>query len=199
MSLSVAGFLDDLAMALRLLSSLPGYLRHPLALDEALGSLRQRLERREPDFLDLARATIFANPASPYRALLRHAGCEYGDLERLVRQDGVEGALRVLHREGLYLTVEEFKGRLVEEETSQGQPRLRLLVAPSVGSLDPSAVSDVFLAAIAAGSGTARVMALQWQQGALLSVERRPPLLAPSGKILHLWAASGERSRPTDR
>jgi hypothetical protein len=89
--------------------------------------------------------------------------------------------------------------QLVEEETSQGQPRLRLLVSPSVGSLDPSAVSDAFLAAIGTGSGTARVMALQWRQGALLSVEQRSPLPAPSGKILHLWAASGERPRPTDR
>ena len=39
------------------------------------------------------------------------AGCEYGDLERLVSQNGVEGTLRILYRRGVYLTVDEFKGR----------------------------------------------------------------------------------------
>ena len=39
------------------------------------------------------------------------AGCEYGDLERLVHRDGVEGALRTLYHAGVYLTIEEFKGR----------------------------------------------------------------------------------------
>src|SRR5439155_16778687 len=43
--------------------------------------------------------------------LLEYAGCEYGDLERLVRLEGVEGALEALSRRGVYLTVNEFKGR----------------------------------------------------------------------------------------
>jgi len=45
------------------------------------------------------------------RRLLALADCEYGDLERLVKQEGVEGVLRILYRRGVYLTVDEFKGR----------------------------------------------------------------------------------------
>jgi hypothetical protein len=48
---------------------------------------------------------------NPYRQLLRLAGCEHGDLERLVRQEGLEGALSGLYRAGVYLTVDEQKGR----------------------------------------------------------------------------------------
>jgi hypothetical protein len=103
--------LGDLFMTLLVLRRLPVYLRNPLTLSECRTILRQRLERREADFLDLARRAVFANPASPYRSLLQLAGCEYGDLERLVRHDGVECALGALLRAGVYLTVDEFKGR----------------------------------------------------------------------------------------
>jgi hypothetical protein len=50
-------------------------------------------------------------PESPYRKLLRHAGCEYRDLEALVRREGLEGALLILFRQGVYLTVAELRGR----------------------------------------------------------------------------------------
>lgn len=103
--------LGNLVMTLRVLYGLPVYLRNPLALAECRAILRRRLERREGDFLDLARRSIFENRTSPYRLLMQLAGCEYGDLERLVQHDGVENALRVLFREGVYLTVDEFKGR----------------------------------------------------------------------------------------
>jgi len=108
----LVSFLGDLAMALRLLRRLPGYLRRPLTLDHCHSILRQRLARREADFLDLARATIFADRTSPYLALLEMAGCESGDLERLVSHEGVEGTLSLLFRQGVYLTVDEFKGRI---------------------------------------------------------------------------------------
>jgi hypothetical protein len=98
-------------MGLRLIRGLPGYLRNPLTIAESRAILRRRLERREADFLDLARRTIFADGKSPYRALMRHAGCEYGDLVRLVSRGGLEGALQSLFNAGVYLTVDEYKGR----------------------------------------------------------------------------------------
>jgi hypothetical protein len=91
--------------------SVPRFLRHPVTLMEARAAVGRRRERREVDFLDIARRGIYENPASPYRRLLALAGCEYGDLERLVRRDGVEGAMLALLRRGVYVTVEEFKGR----------------------------------------------------------------------------------------
>jgi len=107
----VADWLDDAIMGARLLGGLRAHLRTPLTLPESRAILRQRLENRGTDFLALTKQAIFANRRSPYRALLRLAGCEYGDLERLVHLDGVEGALRVLLRRGVYLTVDEFKGK----------------------------------------------------------------------------------------
>ena len=74
-------------------------------------TIQHRLARREKDFLALAARFIYGRPASPYRRLLRLAGCELGDLERLVRQEGLEGTLRELLRRDVYLTVDEFKGR----------------------------------------------------------------------------------------
>ncbi len=107
----VQPLLGDLVMILRVFYRLPAYLRNPLTISQCRAILRQRLERREPDFLDLVRRSIFTNHESLYRLLFRFAGCEYGDLERLVRRDGLEKTLQVLLREGVYLTVDEFKGR----------------------------------------------------------------------------------------
>ena len=95
----------------RFLSRLPAFLQHPLRLEEAHALLRARLARRAQDFLTLARVAIYGNPRSPYHALLRLAGCELGDLEQLVHREGVERALATLLRAGVYLRVEEFKGR----------------------------------------------------------------------------------------
>jgi hypothetical protein len=83
--------------------------------------------------------------------------------------------------------------QLVEEEAvdGDGQPKLRLLVRPSLGPLDESAVVEAFLAAIGGGSGVERVMELQWRQTNWLRVERRAPLSTAAGKILHLWRHAG--------
>jgi hypothetical protein len=86
--------------------------------------------------------------------------------------------------------------QLVEEESDDGRPRLRLLVHPAVGALDDGAVVDAFVHAVGAESGSLRVMALQWRQGGLLRVERRPPQTTGSGKILHLHGAGATPHRP---
>jgi hypothetical protein len=103
--------LADLRAGAQFLRGLPAFLRNPIGLEEARANLHRRLEHREPDFLHLVRRTIYQHPRSPYRPLLNLAGCEYGDLKRLVREDGLEGALQNLYRHGVYLTVDEFKGK----------------------------------------------------------------------------------------
>ena len=60
----------------------------------------------------LVRRAVYERGDSPYRTLLREAGCEVGDLARLVQGAGVEGALQELLGRGVYLTVSEFKGRV---------------------------------------------------------------------------------------
>jgi hypothetical protein len=103
--------LEEVALGARFLASLPLFLRRRVTLEEARVTLLHRLEHREADFLSLAARAIYRYPGSPYHNLLSLAGCEYGDLEKLVGQEGVEGALQVLYRRGVYLTVDEFKGR----------------------------------------------------------------------------------------
>ncbi|MCI0632971.1 MAG: hypothetical protein L0206_03505, partial [Actinobacteria bacterium] len=105
------GPLEDVVAGMRLLWRLPAYLRHPIDGLQARGILRRRLAEREADFLALVRATIYGHAASPYRRLLARVGCESGDVERLVSQGGVEGALEILVRHGVYLTIDELKGR----------------------------------------------------------------------------------------
>jgi hypothetical protein len=114
----------DLRVALRLVRRLPAFLRRPLAPADAPDRLARRLAARDRDFLHLVRRGVYARPRSPYARLLRHAGCELGDLERLVRVEGIEGALRALLAAGVYLTVDELKGR---------RPAVRGTLAVAVG------------------------------------------------------------------
>jgi len=87
--------------------------------------------------------------------------------------------------------------QLVEDEAADGSPRLALLVHPQVGPLPPEAVAQTFLAAIAGGSGSERIMGIVWRDAGLLRVERRPPVATATGKILHLHSASPDRPTPS--
>jgi hypothetical protein len=103
--------LDDLAAGARFLGALPSFLRTQVTLEQGRAILRSRLEHREARFLTLMRQAVYEHVGSPYRELLRLAGCAYGDLQRLAIQNGVEGALSVLLEHGVYITVDEYKGR----------------------------------------------------------------------------------------
>lgn len=102
---------QEFVSALRFVSGLPSFLRRPTTTESATGQLRWRLENRQTLLFELLRRCALAAPSNPYRKLLDEARCEVGDLERLLEREGVEGCLRTLAREGVYLTVEEFKGR----------------------------------------------------------------------------------------
>ena len=87
------------------------FLKHRLTLEDARRIIRDRMEHREENFLRLVETRVYGHPRSPYLPLLKMAGCELGDLRALVTQKGLEGALRALRDEGVYVTFEEFKGR----------------------------------------------------------------------------------------
>jgi hypothetical protein len=103
--------IDDITSGLRFLWRLPGVLRYPIDSKQTHAELEDRLTHRAENFLILAREAVYDNSSSVYRQLLRWAGCEYPDLEHLVRRDGLEGALHQLYRRGVYLTVDELKGK----------------------------------------------------------------------------------------
>ncbi|MGA2436296.1 MAG: hypothetical protein ABSG25_13550, partial [Bryobacteraceae bacterium] len=73
--------------------------------------LRERMARREPQFLENAQRRVFSNPANPYHELFRMAGCAFRDLAAAVESRGLEAALTQLAAEGVYLTHDEFKGK----------------------------------------------------------------------------------------
>jgi hypothetical protein len=108
---SVCDAAESIAMAARLTRDLPAYLRAPLTAAQARRQVLQQIDTRAQGFLDLMDRAVFGYDRSPYRKLLAHAGCERGDLHRLVAQEGLEGALRQLAGQGVYVSFDEFKGR----------------------------------------------------------------------------------------
>jgi hypothetical protein len=99
-------------MYVRFAAGLPRLLNERTTLDEAIAVIRHRLEHRDDHFLRLIERGVFGYPASPYLPLMREAGCTFADVHRMVRTDGLEPTLLQLRREGVYVTFEEFKGRV---------------------------------------------------------------------------------------
>jgi len=86
------------------------YSRQPIPSNLA-DAVRRQVEQREETWLALVRTAIFSDPQHPYRRLFDLAGCEFGDLEQSVRSIGLEPTLERLYDGGVYLTVDEFKGK----------------------------------------------------------------------------------------
>ncbi len=82
------------------------------AIATARKLIKERVAARETSFLNLVKKGIFENSCSPYLNLLQTKKIGFTDLESWVSSDGVEAGLRTLEREGVYLTVDEFKGRV---------------------------------------------------------------------------------------
>jgi hypothetical protein len=102
---------DDLRRAAAFGPGLWRFTRRPMSLEDARLEFERRLANREANFLGVLRQGVFAHPPSPYLRLLRWADCEYGDVERMVRDRGLETALEALHGAGVFVTFDEFKGR----------------------------------------------------------------------------------------
>lgn len=103
--------LEHLQMFARFPFALRQFLREPLTLERARALVRERMERREENFLGMLARNVFENPRSPYLRLLKQAGCELGDVRALVKEKGIEDTLRELRAAEVYVTYEEFKGR----------------------------------------------------------------------------------------
>jgi hypothetical protein len=159
---------SDLPVLARLLRDAGPFLRTPVAPAAAEGLITSALAARPERFLRFARQAIYAHRASPYRTLLRAAGCEYGDLKSLVHAEGVEGALQRLAAAGVYVTLDEFKGRREAVRGSQrfrfraadfDNPRVKPHVAAQSGGTRGTGtavrMSFAFIAALAANTAAA--------------------------------------------
>jgi hypothetical protein len=103
--------LGQVKMYLRFVSGLRGFLKEPITLQKSREIIKQRLENREQNLLNIVKRAIYGNEHSPYLKLLKVVGCDYGDFEKMVCAEGIEPALRTLSEEGVYLSIDEFKGR----------------------------------------------------------------------------------------
>ena len=82
------------------------------ALAKANDSIRKRVLAREENFLSFVEKGIFQYAGSPYLKLLERKRIQFNDLKTWVGKDGIERALRTLENEGVYFTVDEFKGKV---------------------------------------------------------------------------------------
>lgn len=82
----------------------------PITAAGAIAAVQARLRDRAGVFLDVVERAIFANPDSPYSPLLAAAGYDLARVRALVGAEGVEGALRRLSQDGVYVSIEEYKG-----------------------------------------------------------------------------------------
>ena len=108
---SVSKLIADAGYAVGALQDLSRYFARILTERDCAEIVRRSLDTRESQFLRVAKHLIYETSWSPYLPLLNAAGCEYGDLEVMVRQRGLEDTLRALAGAGVCLSFEEFRGR----------------------------------------------------------------------------------------
>ena len=111
--------IGSLKMYWRFAWDLRKFLKEPLTLEQAQKVIRERLKNREQNLLTIVKKAVYENENSPYLKLLKLAGCEYGDFERMVKSDGIEPTLKKLYQDGVYISIEEFKGK--KELTRRGK------------------------------------------------------------------------------
>ncbi len=103
---------DDIRVGSRFIRQLPRFLRTPISVDAARARVQARLRNRAANLYALLHRIATSPHRSPYARLLANCGCEPGDVAQLIDRQGVEGALAELLANGVYLTGDEFKGRV---------------------------------------------------------------------------------------
>jgi hypothetical protein len=98
-------------------------LAEPIELPACAEQVRSRVTNRGRTWLDTLERTVFAVPGSPYRPLLDAAHYDLPRIASLVGSEGVEATLERLARDGVYVTIGEFKAR---HELRRGPVTVRL-------------------------------------------------------------------------
>jgi len=94
----------------RFIFDLPRFLSSKISPSDAVSITKKRLEDRTDNFLKVFKYFVYANPKSPYLPLLNAAGITFSDIEKLTKEKGIEKTLEFLRDEGVYFSIEEFKG-----------------------------------------------------------------------------------------
>jgi hypothetical protein len=109
--MTAPAILEQGLMAARMLAGLPGFLRPPTTTETSRVTLERSLAERSRVFVEFVRRGIFEHARSPYAPLLRQAGINYDRFVALVAEDGIEGTLERLYDAGVWVSLDEFKGR----------------------------------------------------------------------------------------
>lgn len=99
-------------MAARLPLELPRFLAKPESEADVARKIQERRRTRADAFLAMARETIWNQPSSPYHGLVEAAGLTSDQIERWVAGDGLDPTLDRLAASGVYVTFDEFKGKV---------------------------------------------------------------------------------------
>jgi len=140
---------SELVAFARFLRGVPALVGSRIDPAAASAVIRRRLAEREHNFLQALQRGVFANRQSPYRALMRWTGCEPGDVQRLLDERGLEGALRALKDAGVFITFEEFKGKT---PIIRGSQRFD----PHPTDFDNPTFNQYYSASTSGGSGSPR-------------------------------------------
>lgn len=103
--------IDTARTYLRFAGGIRRFFKNAPTYESSVASVTENLKNRDRNFLRILEVGVYENPNSPYLALLKHAGHSLEDVRSLVDKHGLEGALRILRDDGVYVTFEEFKGR----------------------------------------------------------------------------------------
>lgn len=89
------------------------------ALETARRLLKERISARNENFLNIVDKGIFGYSKSPYLRLLESKKISFSDVKNWVEADGIEATLERLLNEGIYFTVDEFKGKVEVNRNGQ--------------------------------------------------------------------------------
>lgn len=100
---------------IRFLFGLRKFLKSRISPEEALKKaknvLRDRVIHRNENFLNLVEKGVYGYSKSPYLNLLQTKKIALSDIWKWVENDGLENTLMRLQDEGVYYTVDEYKGK----------------------------------------------------------------------------------------
>ena len=111
------------------------FVRSPVSPSDAERQVAAAVSLRRDRLLALLQHGVYGHQRSPYRALLQHAGIEHGDIWALIDRKGVDGALGCLAAQGVYVTLDEFKGRvLIRRGSLELTTNASLFATPRTGA-----------------------------------------------------------------
>jgi hypothetical protein len=175
--------LADVRMVARFVGGLRPFLRAattttPVARREVAAALAAR----ERNFLSLLEHGVFANPRSPYRRLLAHAGCSLADAREMIRARGLAETLAELGRAGVSVAFEEFKGY-------QPVRRGSLVFQPAARDFDNPLTKRAYLGRTGASTGVGTRVWLDLDHLAAQAAHTRLAFAAHGleGAALALW------------